>query len=162
LGDYMKNLILFSLVVALLAVSACAQKVDIEAEEAQVQSVLDQVVQANEAEDMALMAKITAQDEDIVQFGGAENQRFVGWEAFKEAMEKQFAGVENMKVSLRDQVITVHHSGSVAWFSEIMDLDCLMQNKPVSLKGMRYTGVMEKRDGIWVIVQGHLSVPVKE
>jgi hypothetical protein len=157
----MKNLVLFSLVVALLAVSACAKKVDLEAEEAQVQSVLAQVVQANESEDMALMAKITAQDEDIVQFGSAYDHRFVGWEAFKEAMEKQFAGVEKMKVSVRDQVITVHDSGSVAWFSEIMDLDFLMQDKPVSIKGLRYTGVMEKRDGDWVIVQGHLSLPVK-
>ena len=158
----MKNLVLFSLVVALLAVSACAKKVDIEAEEAQVQSVLEQVVQANESEDMALMAKITAQDGDIVQFGSAEGYRLVGWEAFKKAMEQQFADIEKMKISVRDQVITVHHSGSVAWFSEIMDLNCLMQDKPVSLEGVRYTGVMEKRDGSWVIVQGHLSVPVKE
>ena len=158
----MKNLLVLFLGVALLAISSCTQKVDIEAERAMVQSVLDQVVQANEAEDMELMTKITAHDNDIVQFGSGVTQRFVGWEAFREAMQKQFELVEDMKISVRDRVIKVHSSGSVAWFSEIYDLNFVMQDEPGSLKGVRYTGVMESRDGNWMIVQGHLSVPVQE
>jgi len=151
-------LILFT--VAILAISGCAEKVDIEAEKAKVQSVLDQLVQAWETEDMEMVSKIFAHDDDMVTFGTTAADRFVGWEAYKEFYIEWFEAVENIDVSVRDQVIKVHASGKVAWFSEIMDWNLVAQDEPVSVEGMRFTGVLERRDGNWVIVQIHASVPV--
>jgi len=113
-------LVLFT--VTLLAMGACAEQVDIEAEKAKIQSVLDQLVQAWETEDMEMISKIWAHDEDMVIFSvyaGAD--RFVGGEAYKEFYIEWLEAVENIDVSVRDQVIKVNASGNTAWFSEIED-----------------------------------------
>ena len=152
-------LILFA--VAILAISGCAEKVDIEAEKARVQSVLEQWVQADETEDMEMVSKIFAHDTDMVTFGTNAAERWVGWEALKEAYQKLLESIEDIDISARDQVIKVHDSGKVAWFSLIEDLNFVAQGESVNME-MRVTGVLEKRDGNWVIVQAHFSVPVAE
>ena len=153
--------ILILFVVVILAINGCAEKVDIEAEKAQVQSVLDQLVQAWETEDVEMLSKIFAAD--VVIFSVyAGTDRFVGWEAYKEFYIKWFEAVENIDVSVRDQVIKVNASGNTAWFSEIEDWNWVAQGEPASVEGVRGTGVLEKRDGNWVIVQAHFSVPVAE
>jgi uncharacterized protein (TIGR02246 family) len=156
----MKNLFALFLSVIFLAMSSCAEKVDLEAEKAKVKSVVDQFAQTIETEDIELFAKITAHDADMVNFGTDAAERWVGWEALKESVEKQSAAFENTKLSVKDQVIKVNPSGNTAWFSELADFDLVAQGQPVSLKGARITGVLEKRNDNWVFVQFHVSVPV--
>jgi len=50
--------------------------------------------------------------------------------------------------------------GGVAWFSTVLDMGVSVGSEVASLRGLRTTGVLEKRDGNWVIVQLHTSVPV--
>ena len=144
-------------IVSFLAISVCAEQVDIESEKAKVQSLLDQYVQAIETEDMELISKIFAHDDDMVNFGLEAEARFIGWEPLKEDFQILFESAEDTDISVRDQVIKVHASGSVAWFSEILDWNILLQGELGSLEGTIFTGVLEKRDGNWVIVQFHLS-----
>lgn len=157
----MKNFILI-VTVAFLMMSACTQKVDLETEKVKVKVVVDQLIQVLETEDVELLSKITAHDVDMVNFGTDVTERIVGWEALKELMQKQFATSETSKLSVKDQVIKVHDSGKVAWFSEIIDWDIISQGQAVKLKGLRATGVLEKRNGNWVYIQLHYSVPVGE
>jgi ketosteroid isomerase-like protein len=155
----MKNFILIAAII-FLAMSACTQKVDLEAEKAKVKTVIDQNLQMLVTEDMELLSKIYAHDDDMVIFGTDTAEHLVGWEAIKKLMQKQFAGSETKKVSARDEVIKVHNSGEVAWFSAILDWDVIAGGQPVRLEGVRGTSVFEKRNGNWVFVQAHLSVPV--
>lgn len=122
--------------------------------------MVDQFVQATENENMELFSTIMARDDDMVIFGTDVNERWIGWKPLKEAVEKQFASFEKAKMTCKDQVIKVHHSGQVAWFSEILDFDVVAQGQPVRIEGTRMTGVLEKRNGSWLFVQGHYSVPV--
>jgi ketosteroid isomerase-like protein len=156
----MKDLFPLSLVVAFLVLGACTQKVDIEAEKAKVKIVFDQLLQVSETEDNELLNKIFAHDPDMVNIGADSAEYVVGWEPLRDAMHKQFASFENTKISARNQVIKVHDSGKVAWVSEIWDVSLVAGGQPVSLKGARFTGVLENRNGNWVIVQTHTSVPV--
>ena len=48
----------------------------------------------------------------------------------------------------------------MAWFSELLDWQVTAGGERVALEGMRFTGVLEKRNGNWMIVQMHVSVPV--
>jgi len=155
----MKNFILI-VAIAFLVMSGCTQKVDLEAEKAQVKAVIDQNIQMLVNGDLELMSKIYAHDADMVFFGTDAAERMVGWETIKEVMQKQFAGSETKKVSVRDEVIKVHNSGKVAWFSGILDWDVIADGQPAKLEGVRATSVFEKRNGNWVFVQAHLSVPV--
>ena len=156
----MKTLFAFFFGAAFLVMSGCTQNVDIEAEKAKVKSVVDQFEQVWETEDMALFSRIMAHDADMVNYGTDAAEHFVGWEVLKEAVEKMFPSLENTKITVKDQVIKVHPSGNVAWFSEVWDWDLVVEGKPVRSEGCRFTGVLEKRNGNWVFVQFHNSVPV--
>jgi len=140
--------------------SSCEIKVDIESELEEVNIVVDQLKQMLETEDIDLLSKIFAHDADMVSFGTDAAERIVGWEALKELMQKQFAAIEDSKLTVKDQVIEVNKYGKTAWFSEVVDWDVVAQGEPANLQGLRFTGVLEKRNGKWVIVQFHASVPV--
>ena len=156
----MKHQFVLFLMAALLSISACAQKVDTEAETAAVKAVVDQFAQVWETEDMALFSKIIAHDAGLVFYGTDAAEHFVGWPALQEASEEMFTAFENTKITVRDQVIDVHPSGTVAWFSQEWDWDLVAEGQPVSAPGGRFTGVLEKRNGDWMFVQFHNSVPV--
>jgi ketosteroid isomerase-like protein len=155
----MKNFILI-VAIAFPVMSAYTQQVDLEADKAKVKAVIDQNLQMLVDEDMELMSKIYAHDDDMVIFGTDSAEIMVGWEAIKEVMQKQFAGSETIKVSSRDEVIKVHDSGKVAWVSLILDWVVKVEGQAVKLEGIRATSVLEKRNDNWVFVQAHLSVPV--
>ena len=154
----MKNYIVL-VIATFLIMSSCTQKVDIMVEKEKVNTVLDQVIQMMETEDMDSFSKIFAHDPDMVCFGTDAGERIIGWETLKTVMQKQFAATENSKLSVKDRVIKVHDSGKVAWFSEIIDWDMVSEGQTVKLEGLRGTGVLEKQNGNWVIIQLHYSLP---
>ena len=156
----MKNLFALVVIAISLVTSACTQQVDLEAEKAKVKTVVDQFSQVWETEDMELFSKIMAHDADMVNYGTDAAEYFVGWEALKGAVAEMFPVFENVKIDVRDQIIKVHPAGNVAWFSQVWDWELLAGGQPVRAEGCRFTGVLEKRDGNWVFVQFHNSVPV--
>jgi hypothetical protein len=58
---------------------------------------------------------------------------------------------------IRDARINLARSGSVAWFYCVLDDVNEWEGRPASWINTRWTGVLEKRDGRWVIVQMHFS-----
>ena len=58
---------------------------------------------------------------------------------------------------LRDLHIRVSASGDVAWFFCYLDDINEWKGEPANWKDTRWTGVLEKREGRWVIVQQHFS-----
>jgi ketosteroid isomerase-like protein len=58
---------------------------------------------------------------------------------------------------LRDLRITFSRGGDVAWFYCVLDDINTYKGKPASWENARWTGVVEKRDGKWVVVQQHFS-----
>lgn len=155
----MKNIIAIATVV-LMFVSSCTQNVDTTAEKAQVKEQIDKMIQAMTSEDMASFSTLVAHDSDMVSFGTDSSERWVGWDALKAAVQQQFDAFSNIKMAMRDLVIHVGTGGNVAWFSGIMDWNLQVGDNPMSLKGLRFTGVMEKRAGKWLFVQMHYSVGV--
>ena len=139
----------------------CSQKQDdIQSEMPKVKEIVDAFTKTLETEDMQMFEKIASHDEDMVNFGTDAAERWIGYTALKEAVQKQFDAFESTKMTVRDQVIKVHKSGEAAWFSEIADWNVIAMGDTIEIKDSRFTGVLEKRDGNWVIVQFHASVPV--
>jgi ketosteroid isomerase-like protein len=61
------------------------------------------------------------------------------------------------KTEIRDVKVRLAPSGKVAWFSCMLE-DCgEYKGRASCWKDCRYTGVVEKRNGRWVIVQAHFS-----
>lgn len=60
---------------------------------------------------------------------------------------------------IRDLKISVSKSGDAAWWYCILDDKNEWNGKPASWLNTRWTGVLEKRNGKWTIVQMHFSFP---
>lgn len=124
-------------------------------------AVVDQFNHLFESEDMAAFDRVFAHDADAVSFGTDAAERFVGFDELRKSVTAQFASIETTKLAVRDQVVKASRGGDAAWFSEVFDWDLKAGGEAVQLKGVRFTGVLEKRDGEWKVVQFHASVPVQ-
>jgi len=60
---------------------------------------------------------------------------------------------------LRDLRITFSRTGDVAWFYCMLDDINEWKGQPANWENTRWTGVLEKRDGRWRVVQQHYSFP---
>jgi hypothetical protein len=58
---------------------------------------------------------------------------------------------------LKDLEIKFARCGEVAWFYCVLDDINTYKGEPASWENTRWTGVVEKRDGKWVVVQQHFS-----
>jgi ketosteroid isomerase-like protein len=162
----MKRFALASSAVALLAClsvipAAFASSHTEMSAEAGAKAVVDQFNKIFESEDIAAFDRVFAHDADAVSFGTDAAERFVGYDALKKSVEAQFASFEGSKLTVRDEVVKASRAGDAAWFSEVVDWDTKAGGEAVSLKGCRFTGVLEKRDDGWKVVQFHASMPVQ-
>ncbi len=158
----MKGKILFMFLTALIF-AACnvdkKQEVDVKMETNAIKLVLEKYAIANENQDMTMIEEIWCPSEQIVSFGTVSNEKLVGWTEIKKAVEKQFGHFSDTFISPRDQIIQVNETGNTAWFSEIINYNFIMDGEAHSYEGLRYSGVLVKKEGKWLLVQTHMSVP---
>lgn len=163
-GD-MKKLKPLMILFVIISIAACSPpgekcpEVDFEKELSDIRMVLDQYELARESEDFATVEHLWAPDADIILFGTESDEQLLGIESIKNAMEKQFDEFDNTLINISDQKIRINRAGNTAWFSEILNYNFIYLGEDMSFEGIRFTGVLEKRDGRWQLVQGHLSVP---
>jgi hypothetical protein len=62
-----------------------------------------------------------------------------------------------VRYEIRDLKINLSQTGDVAWWYCILDDINEWKGEPACWENTRWTGVLEKRDGKWVIVQMHFS-----
>ena len=85
-----------------------------------------------------------------------------GFEDFKKA--EKFWGSPDFKAvryEIRDLKIKLSKSGDVAWFYCILDDINEWKGQPANWENARWTGVLEKRDGRWMMAQQHFSFAAK-
>lgn len=109
--------------------------------------------------DTAMRDNTMAQDEDLFYFGPGSQDTVIGWEQhakqFATWMDPRFKAV---RTKVRDLRVHLSHSGDVSWFSAILDDVVEWDGKRFGAEDERWTGVLEKRAGKWVIVQMHFSL----
>jgi len=107
--------------------------------------------------DRPLLERIIAHDEDLFMFN-PDSKPTIGWDAFAKNfdfwMDPRFKATS---LDVRELRVRYSPSRDVAWWSAILDDLAEWDGKPVGWKDTRWTGVLEKRDGAWVIVQMHFS-----
>ena len=154
-----KYFLLFALAFVAVSCNKPEKKIDLATEKSEIENTLDKYIMANEKEDFALIESIWAPEDDIVLYGTDSDERLVGWSSIKEVIKKQFSLIENTYISASDQMIKVSDCGNTAWFAERLNYNFIYNGAAHSYDNIRFTGVMEKQDGRWVIVQAHLSLP---
>jgi ketosteroid isomerase-like protein len=66
-----------------------------------------------------------------------------------------------IRYEIRDLKINLSRSGDIAWYYCLLDDINEWKGNPASWMNTRWTGVLEKRNGKWVIVQMHFSFPAE-
>jgi hypothetical protein len=124
-----------------------------------VKEVLNRLIKAEETGDIGMFAACFAHDESLVHFGTDADELWYNWNDFLDFAETQLKKRKGTAINFKDT--TVHHNaaGDTAWYSQLVDRCPETKGDDVSIEGFRHTGVMEKRNGKWVIVQSHISLP---
>lgn len=97
-----------------------------------------------------------ASDPDIVMIGSGKDEKSVGVEKFVESLTRDWEQANITAIDVKDFSVSV--SGNVAWLSSDLTFNYTVKEKALQLAG-RLTGVMEKRNGKWLWMQMHYSVP---
>jgi len=158
----MKNLFVFLVLVILIVVSSCSncnKEFNLMDETLAIENVLDKYIVANETQNFELIQEIWAPNADIILYGTDSDERLMGWINIKNAIKEQFGHITDTYISASDQFIKLNCTGNTAWFAETLNYNFVYSDKAQSYEGLRFTGVLEKMDGEWKLVQAHLSLP---
>ena len=134
--------------------------VDVAAETAVVDSVIRfAAIQWAMRKDTAAMFRHFAHDSTLFWFSPDSAGTLRGFETQRRLVEQVFMNPAFVAVGsdFRDMRIHLSRGGDVAWWSSIVDDRNTWQGRPASWENVRWTGVAEKRDGVWVIRQMHFS-----
>lgn len=102
----------------------------------------------------------TARDSSFFIFHPDSRSTITSFAAFEKLAETVFFDPRFKPIStdVRDLRVNLSKSGDVAWFSCLLDDFGEWEGKSVGWKDARWTGVLEKRDGKWLLVQQHFSL----
>jgi hypothetical protein len=160
-----KIIIVYSLLVSMIiAVCSCAPGVDTAAEKAVIEGVVHASIGWAQEKDKDLLYQCFAHDENLFYFSPANSGTIAGFEAFQELTEGFFMldAFKAIRYEIKDLRINLSRGGDVAWWSAYLDDINEWNGQPASWINVRWTGVLEKRDGNWVIVQMHFSSATDE
>jgi hypothetical protein len=115
------------------------------------------LVRANAEKDIETMSRLIAHDADITSYtiGG---RKYVGWGDLERDMEEEFKSAATIEIPIRE--LKVWTRGDLAWYA--MEVDYIRTvttgSQPQrALLPLRETGVLERRDGHWVLLSWHES-----
>ena len=127
------------------------------------QTIVEQVI--NDSIGWALtknktrLFEIMAHDENFFIFHPDSKSTITGFEAFRQLAERAWMSdaFKATDFAIRDLRLQFSESGTVAWYACLLDDHGEWNGKPSGWDNCRWTGVIEKREGKWVIVQMHFS-----
>jgi ketosteroid isomerase-like protein len=155
----------FSLIpVCVFLIGSCgtpAKTIDREAEIRAISGVIDAAIGWFKTKDFDAMYTTFAQDSNFLEVH-PEGTVVKGFAQFKKNSEI-FKNPEFLYVrhEIWDRKITLSRDGGTAWFFCMLNDISTWKGKQTGWENTRWTGVLEKRDGRWVIVQQHFSFAAK-
>ena len=128
-----------------------------EAEKLLIEKAINSCIGWAKTKDLDLLYSVVANDTNFLEVH-PDGKVVRGFNEFKKAeafwMSPDFKAV---RYQIRDLSINISESGTVAWWSCILDDINEWKGQPASWENTRWTGVLEKRNGKWQIVQQHFS-----
>ncbi len=127
------------------------------------ENVIRMIVKANAEMDLETLEEHMAAGEDTVGYtiGG---RKYIGWNDVKKAFEEEFTMLSGLTIDILN--LKVWERGDVAWFAMEIDYNREVQTADGPVKKtwpLRDTGVLNRRDGKWMLVNWHESMrePIK-
>ena len=148
------------LILACLFLTFCfCSHPDPAVEKAEIRKVIDSSIGWALNKDKERLYNSLAQDSTFFIFHPDSTSTIFGFESFRELVENFFMN-ENFRATgyeIKDLHIDLAQSGQTAWFRALLDDLGEWRGRPTIWHNVRWTGVLEKRAGKWLIVQMHFS-----
>ena len=130
-----------------------------DTEKAEIARVVRTSIEWAVTKDKQALFECFARDTSLFFFQPDSKSTIEGFEAFRKETESFFMDPRFKAVSseFTDLRIQLSKSGSVAWYSCLLTDHNTWDGRPANWDDVRWTGVLEKRKGRWVIVQMHFS-----
>jgi ketosteroid isomerase-like protein len=145
----------FSLV--LISCDRTVSQTDKDAELKEIAGTVDACIGWFKDKDFDLLFSVVAHDSNYISVHPSDRV-IKGYAQFEENSEifkrPEFQYVRH---ELKDLNINISKSGDTAWWYCILDDINTWDGQPANWENARWTGVLEKRAGRWVIVQQHFS-----
>ena len=149
--------LLYIIFLLLISCQRTTENFDIDMEKALVEKAIHSSIGWAKNKDLNLLYSIISNDTNYIEVD--PGHRVVkGFQDFKKAenfwMNPDFKAI---RYEIRDLKINFSKSGDVAWYFCMLDDINEWKGEPANWENTRWTGVLEKRNGIWIIVQMHFS-----
>ena len=124
--------------------------------EAEVMAVVNQAKEAFNKRDLNRIPLLFAPDPDVIFYGTGADEKGMGLAGVKADWERAFAQSDASSMELTWSSVSA--AGSVAWGAFDGVARVVVKGQEISFP-IRFTSVLERRDGRWLIVQSHASTP---
>lgn len=125
----------------------------------EIRSKIEQFFHAMDTQNLTLMQQLIPRSETTVHIGTDSGEVWKGWQVLNESTKEQFEELEYYKADIQDLMINVAESKDTAWYFHRLDAEIKSNGEVIQLKDARFTGVLERQNGRWVIAQTHVSIP---
>ncbi len=151
--------VLFCLLILLLIGGTCWAPVAMSGttENTELEATVRALVRANSDKDLPTMSMLMAHDADIVSYsiGG---RKYVGWPELERDIKAEFANATAL--DLRISELKVWSKGDIGWYTMELAYGRILGQEPDQQRTvlpLRETGVLERRNGQWVLLSWHES-----
>lgn len=86
--------------------------------------------------------------------------KYNSWDEFDNGSKTLIANYKSATFTVNDD-FAVHPHGDLAWVTATVKFEMTQKNGKIDMGNMRWTAVFENRDGKWVTVHEHVSVPMQ-
>jgi len=148
-----------TLLVCLLGGVTMVRADNVDVEKAGIRKVIEASIGWALNKDFDLLYRSLAQDSNFFIYHPDNASTIIGFAAFKDYAETIFKGDQfrATRFEVKNLRVNLSASGEVAWYSCLLDDFGEWNGKPGGWENCRWTGVLERREDKWVIVQMHFS-----
>lgn len=125
----------------------------------EIRSTIEQFFHAMDTQNLELMQNLVPKSKTTIHVGTDVGEIWKSWQVLNDATIEQFESLEYYKAHIRDLTINVAESKTVAWYFHKLDAEIKSGGNLTRWEGARFTGVLEKQNGRWVMSQTHVSIP---
>lgn len=125
---------------------------------AQLQQRLRDILNAWSTMDPASAEPYYAKDADLVFFDLAPLQ-YKGWDEYYLGARKLFSNYQSLSLRLNEDA-RVHWKGDTAWATATWNVQATFVDGAKQDLDLRWTVVLERRGGEWLVVHEHVSAPL--
>jgi len=156
----MRISVLFRLILYMVIGGACWVPAAMSGTEdtTELETTVRALVRANAEKDLPAMSKLMAHDADITSYtiGG---RKYVGWPDLERDIREEFAKVAALDLPISE--LKVWSKGDIGWYTMELDYVRVLGQGPDQQRAglpLRETGVLERRNGRWVLLSWHESL----